>query len=254
MDTNIEANASANTIANTQTHTHSIDSCHLQWQPCSRLPPCPEAVSQWQYVQCVKPTWVLWCHTYSMNMQIIDDMSMSINGNIHYQNNNLDLEGGNVCSAWVCQTACQQMSESLISCELFKVLNPSILPSSLLPTYLPTYLHTYLPSSLSSFLPFFTSYCLPPSYLLLCFLPRWLTIFFASLLYPLNPCFSYLSNYLSLLPTHLRCSSSSYLSPTFPLLTCVMPHLCHTLHGHKHRSKRISKHNSKHTNTHTQHR
>ena len=134
----------ARTLAHTQTHTHhNIPSCYLHCQPCSRLPPCPEAVSQWQYVQCVKPIWVLWCHSNSMNMQIIDDMSMSINGNIHYQNNNLDLEGGNVSSAWVCQTACQQVSESLISCELFKVLNPSSLPPSH-PSYLPFFLSLLL--------------------------------------------------------------------------------------------------------------
>ena len=75
--------ARTNTNTHTHTHTQSIASCHLHSQPCSGLPPYPVAVSQSQYVQCVKPTWELWCHSNSMNMQIIDDMNMSINGNMH---------------------------------------------------------------------------------------------------------------------------------------------------------------------------
>ena len=165
---------------------------------------------------------------------------MSINGNIHYQNNNLDLEGGYICSAWVCQTACQRISESFYSCELFKVLNPRSL-SSYLPSFLPSYLSFFDSLPLTTFHPLISCFAL-------LFFPFSLPSSLPPFTFTLNSRFTYPSNCLSLLPTHLRCSSPSYLSPTFPLSSCVMSHLYHKLHGHKHRSKRISKH------THTQHR
>ena len=45
-----------NTKANTKANSNSITSCPLHSQPCSLLPPYPEAVPQCQYAQCVKPT------------------------------------------------------------------------------------------------------------------------------------------------------------------------------------------------------
>ena len=100
------------------------------------------------------------------------------------------------------------------------------------PTYLPAYLHFFLPSFLSSFLLFFYCFLLPFILLLLRFLPFSLLCSLPPFTFPLNSCFSYPSNYISLISSYHCCSSPSHSSPTFPLLSCVTSHSCHTLLGH----------------------